>query len=643
MASSSTTASLISAHGLRKSFGARQILDDVSITIRDHEKIGLVGHNGSGKSTLAKILAELEPPDEGELMRQKGLSVGYLAQVPSLDDTLPAREYARQGLAGYFSLKQRFEALSAELADRPNEQALLDEQGAVSSAIEQLGGWEQEHQIDRLFDCLAVPNPDAPLGQLSGGERRRVALVHLLLSAPRLLILDEPTNHLDTDVIDWLEGYLQNDYHGALLLVTHDRYFLDRVVKRTVELDHGKLHSYEGGWEQFLLAKAERDEVASRTEANRQNFLRREVEWLRRQPKARGTKQKARVDRAGDALRNAPEAARQGPVISVTGKRQGNDVLRLDHLGMDVTGRRLFADLDFEMTRGQRVGILGPNGCGKTTLLRTITGELAPSSGSIKLGKNTAISYFDQQRSGLDPSKSIRENVAETRDTVLLGEQAINIHSYMGRFQFRAEDLRKKVGMLSGGEQARVGLAKLLLESTNLLVLDEPTNDLDVTLLGALEETLTTFTGSIIVVSHDRYFLNRVTTDLLVFEPGPKVTHYTGNYDNYLSLRPAKGTLRAATDDDTSSPAPARNLAKPKRGPKLTYKETRELETLMPKIEALEQNIAAMQVRLSDPDFYRTAPQDAADVQRMLGQTETELELTMTRWEQLETKRAESM
>lgn len=638
--------SLLSAHDLKKSFGARQILDQVSLTIREHEKIGLVGNNGSGKSTLAKILAAIEPADEGEVQRQRGLSIGYLAQVPDLDDSLPAREYAERGLSRYYELKQRFEALSSQLALKPSDQTLVEEQGIVGAEIEQLGGWDQEHKIDRLFEGLHVPDPEAPLGRLSGGERRRVALVHLLLKAPQLLILDEPTNHLDTDVIDWLEAYLINEFQGALLLVTHDRYFLDRVVGRTLELHQGGLYSYDGGWGEFLLAKADREELAARTESNRQNFLRREIEWLRRQPKARGTKQKARTERAESAIDDAPVGAVQGPSIAVVSKRQGSDVLRLDQLGMEVAGRQLFENLNFEMTRGQRVGVLGPNGCGKTTLLRAITGDLPASSGQVKTGKNTSISYFDQRRSGLDDSQSVWESVAGTRDTVMLGEQSLNIHSYMSRFQFRSEDLRKKVGMLSGGERARVSLAKLLLKSTNLLVLDEPTNDLDVTLLGALEETLTAFAGSVIVVSHDRYFLNRVVTDLLVFESNDQVTHYTGNYDTYLSLRPSSaGALKAAKTAAPSATTNVQTAPKPSanaRGAKLTYKETRELEELMPKIAGLEQTIQELQERLADPSLYRTAPGSATTLQVELSDAESELERTLARWEHLETKQANS-
>lgn len=644
--------SLLSVHNLAKGYGTHQVLKDVSLTLLPDQKVGLVGDNGSGKTTLARILAGVEAPDTGLRMLRRDARVGYLAQVPDLDPNKTALETALSGLRTWSDTRREFEAINAQLAQLGTEAAgpLLQRQAELAHQFEHLGGWEQEHRVHSLLEHLSVPNVNALVGSLSGGEQRRVALAQLLVSEPDLLILDEPTNHLDTETIEWLENYLSRDFGRALLLVTHDRYFLDRIVSRTIELSHGTARSYDGGWTEYLIAKAEREAQEERFEANRQNFLRKEIEWLRRQPKARGTKQKARVDRAQDAVANNPTQGRGAVRLQTATTRQGSTVLDLERLRVDVAGRTLISDLTYNVTKGQRIGIIGRNGAGKTSLLRVLTEQLAPVAGKLTLGKNTKIAYFDQGRSELDEKKTIAENVAGTRDTVQLGEHTLTIYSYLERFLFRSEDIRKKVGMLSGGERARVGLAKLLLETSNLLLLDEPTNDLDVTTLGALEELLNEFGGSVIVVSHDRYFLNRVATDVLVFEGEGKVVHYVGNYDTYLSLRPSPTDLAASTAaepapvDTTAetasgspqSQAPAKNA---KRPPKLTFKEEQELATIEQRIETAEALVTKLQAQLSDPEFYRSGSAQVDPVKRALEQAEKDVAAAMTRWEELETKR----
>jgi ATP-binding cassette subfamily F protein uup len=643
--------SLLSAHGLSKSFGSHQVLVDVTLTLTAEDRVGLVGDNGSGKSTLARIMAGEQPPDTGELMLRRGARVGYLPQVPQLAPGRSARATVSAALGEWHDKKQAYDRVSELLAHAGAAEQVerwLAEQAALGAEIERLGGWDVSHKVEALCERLGVAHLEQNVELLSGGEQRRVALAGLLLSNPDLLILDEPTNHLDTESIDWLERYFAEEFSGALLIVTHDRYFLDRLVTRTAELAAGKLTVYEGGWESYLLAKAEREEFARRTEDNRQNFLRKELEWLRRQPKARGTKQKARIDRAQVALDTNAPAQQRSAQLGVLGARQGSNVLELEHMGLSVPDRTLVEDLSFIMTRGQRVGILGRNGAGKSTLLRAITGERAPDKGRVKLGQNSRISYFDQARSSLDLAQTVRHNVAGLQDRLRWGDQELTIYSYLGRFMFYRDDLDKQVGMLSGGERARVVLAKLLLQPSNLLVLDEPTNDLDVSTLGVLEEMLVDFAGSALVVTHDRYFLNRVVTDLLVFEDDAKVTHYVGNYDNYLSLRPQPRRRAAAAAPSTAAapaavsasaaPAPAQPALKKGRAG-LSFKEQRELEGMLEKISAAEERVTELERELSDPEFYKSRANEAPARRAELAVAQASLEQLMARWEELESKR----
>ena len=636
------TMSLLSAHGIEKSYGVHRVLAGISATIAPGERIGLVGNNGSGKSTLARVIGKLEPPDVGTVMQQKGSRVGFLPQVPTLDESLTAIEAALAGLDRWRAARSAHDTLSRALAaspppDEAERHTLLERQAEVGAEIERLGGWDQEHRASSILQRLNMHDVQARVATLSGGERRRVALAALLLSEPDVLILDEPTNHLDTDSIDWLETYLEESFEGALLVITHDRYFLDRVVTRTWELDRGELMIYEGGWEAYLTAKAERQAVEARTEANRQNFLRTELEWLRRQPKARGTKQKARISRAETALDNAPQAARQGLQFEATGARQGSEVLVFEEATFRYGERPILEGVNLIVTPGQRIGVIGPNGAGKTTLLALVTEKLAPSAGRVRLGKNARIAYFAQTRSDLDESTSIAENVAGLRQTVSVGGRDITIYSYLDRFSFRGEEIRKKVAVLSGGERARVALAKLLITPANLLLLDEPTNDLDITTMGALEQMLCEFPGSVLVVSHDRYFLDRVATSLLVFEGGGKVQHYIGDYGTYARLRRERAELARAPAREAAT---AQAAAAPARRPaKLSYKEERELAEIEKNIEAAEAEVRRIEVLLADPDLYRRDAARAAQLGTELGTAQARVASLMDRWQELESKR----
>jgi ATP-binding cassette subfamily F protein uup len=590
--------SLLSAQGIEKSYGAHRVLAGVSVTIAPGERIGLVGNNGSGKSTLARVMGKLEPPDVGTVMQQRGSRIGYLPQVPLLNENSSALEASLEGLDRWRAARREHEEISRKLSGSPPDRErldLLERQAAASAEIDRLGGWEQEHRANAILQRLNLTDVHALVSTLSGGERRRVALAALLLAEPDVLILDEPTNHLDTDSIDWLETYLDDSFEGALLVITHDRYFLDRVVRRTWEIEDGIVAVYEGGWEAYLTAKAERQALEARTESNRQNFLRTELEWLRRQPKARGTKQKARISRAETAIESGPRAARQGLQFEAASGRQGSEVVVFEKVGFRYGERPLMEGFDLIVTPGQRVGVIGPNGAGKTTLLGLITGTLRAGSGQVRLGKNTRIGYFAQTRSDLDDSASVAENVAGLRQTLNVGGREITLYSYLERFSFRGEEIRKKVGVLSGGERARVALAKLLIMPANLLLLDEPTNDLDITTMGALEQMLCEFAGSVLVVSHDRYFLDRVATSLLVFEGAGKVQYYVGDYGNYSRLRRERAELEKAAALEVAKAAPVTAAASPKRAPKLTYKEERELEGVEKAIQAAESEVARLE------------------------------------------------
>ncbi|MCL4756171.1 MAG: ATP-binding cassette domain-containing protein, partial [Myxococcales bacterium] len=528
---------VLNAQRLEKSFGERPLFRDATLTLVSGERVGLVGRNGTGKSTLARVLAGLEPPDAGELMLRRGAEVRYLAQAPSFDPALTPREIVTEGLATWARAKARYDELG-ELLAKDASPELLAEHAELGHEIEHHGGWQRDHEVDAMLMHLGIARRDQPIGSMSGGEKRRVALAQILIARPALAILDEPTNHLDVETIDWLERYLLEEHPGAVLLVTHDRYLLDRVCTRTLELERGTLQSYDGGYEEYLEAKATRLAHEERTEANRQNFLRRELEWLSRQPKARTTKQKARIERAEAARAIQAPVAEERVALSLEEARSGKTVLELEHLSLEIAGRTLVRDLTLYLPQGERVGIVGANGTGKTTLLRAIAGELAPSSGRLTLGQNTKLAYFDQERSGLDLDKSIFDNIGDQGRFELDG-QVLDTRSYLERFLFDSHEQRKRVAALSGGERARVALAKVLRAATNLVLLDEPTNDLDVATLGALEEMLLGFGGAALVVTHDRWFLDRVATSLLVFEGDGRVVRYPGNYETYRRLKGA--------------------------------------------------------------------------------------------------------
>jgi ATP-binding cassette subfamily F protein uup len=647
--------SILDARNLKKAFGRQVLLEDVSLTIEEGERVGLVGRNGCGKSTLAKILAAEEPSDDGMLAKKRGARVGYLAQTPRLDPARSAWDEACAGLSRWNEAKAEYDAATAELAggrlDPKRTEAALQAQSDALARIEHLGGWEPHHRVRAILEHLGISDAARALGTMSGGEQRRVALARLLIEEPDLAILDEPTNHLDADTIEWLEQYLLETYTGAVLFVTHDRYFLDRIVTRTWELERGQLHVYDGGYEEYLIAKAERAEHAAREEQNRQNFLRKELDWLRRTPAARTGKQKARIHRAEEAIAvRAPDRDRKVELALET-SRTGKTILDVKGLGITVgagtpTERVLLRELDLSLTKGERVGIVGPNGAGKSTLLRVLLGQLAPSRGQVTVGQNTKIAYLDQARTGLDPAKSIVENVSPGATIVEVGGQRMDVRSYLERFLFDTWQQKQPVASLSGGERARVLVARMLLTPASLLVLDEPTNDLDVATLGSLEEMLVELDGTALVVTHDRWFLDRVATAILAFEGDGRVVRYGGNYSTYRKLK-AEAEARAKEERNAAKDAAPKGSARPTAGVEtavkkkgLTYAERLELEGIMAKIEACEARVAETEAALADPELFSKRGHEVPQRTREADEAKRALDAVMARWEELEAKKA---
>jgi ATP-binding cassette subfamily F protein uup len=631
---------ILDIRDLDKTYADASVLDGVSFTLRRGERVGLVGNNGCGKSTLGRILAGVDQPDNGEVARRRGATVDYLAQEPLLPTGQTIRQVVASSLSEWNRAKSRWDDLTAALADPAADHGrLAAEQATAADELTRLGGWERLHEAEAVIGHLDLADPDRSVDSLSGGERRRVALARLLVGTPDLAILDEPTNHLDIATIEWLEDHLRNRFAGALLLITHDRYVLDRVTSRTLELEAGRLTSYEGGYASYLAGRAERHAHTERAEKNRQNFLRRELEWLRRQPKARGTKQKARIGRADQALAQRAKAREETADLRLESERQGKTVLEFSDLRLERGGEVLIEGLNLALAPGQRIGIVGPNGSGKTSLLLCLLGELEVTDGTLTLGKNTRIGYLDQARSELDDDASLRECIAGDRGTIEFAGQTLQVESYLDRFLFDRGARRLRVGELSGGERARVCLAKLLSQRTNLLLLDEPTNDLDVATLGALEAMLCDYGGSAFIVSHDRWFLDRVATSILAFEPNGRVVLHAGNYSDY-----AERTSGASPADEQKVEAPRtkvdrRTKAKSARARKLTWAEKIELEGLLERVDEAESRVASLEQKLADPATYKQADADIGALRREVEASHEQVNSLTLRWEELEALR----
>ena len=515
--------------GLTKTYpGNRKVLENINLSFYPDAKIGVLGVNGSGKSTLLRIMAGLDTEYSGEAWAAAGARVGYLAQEPQLDAAKSVRDNVMEGLAPQQAILDRYNELAANYSDET-----ADEMTKLQDEIEAKGLWDLDSKVDQAMDALRCPFDEADVTKLSGGERRRVALCRLLLEAPELLLLDEPTNHLDAELVAWLESHLRN-YPGAILIVTHDRYFLDNVTGWILELDRGHGIPYEGNYSSWLGQKRKRLEQEGREEEAHQRTLAREQEWISASPRARQAKSKARYERYEELLKKAGEKQTQtAQIVIPVAERLGQNVIDFEHLRKGYGNNLLIDDLTFKLPPGGIVGIIGPNGAGKTTLFRMITGQEKPDGGTIKIGESVQLGYVDQSRDSLDGKKSVWEEISGGLDQLQLGKREVNSRAYCSAFNFKGADQQKKVGALSGGERNRVHLAKMLKSGANVLLLDEPTNDLDVDTLRALEEALEDFAGCAVIISHDRWFLDRIATHMLAFEGDSHVEWFEGNFQDY--------------------------------------------------------------------------------------------------------------
>jgi ATP-binding cassette ChvD family protein len=550
---------------VRKAVGDKVILDDVTLSFFPGAKIGVVGPNGAGKSTVLKMMAGLDHPSNGEARLSPGYSVGILMQEPHLDDTKTVRENVEDGVRELMDVLHRYNALNEKMGEPDADfDAILAEQAPLMDVIEAKNGWEIDSLIEQAMDALRCPPPDEPVVHLSGGERRRVALCKLLLEAPDLLLLDEPTNHLDAESVQWLESHLSR-YPGAVLAVTHDRYFLDNVAEWILELDRGRAYPYEGNYSTYLEKKGQRLEVQGKKDAKLAKRLKDELDWVRQNAKGRQTKSKSRLARYEEMAAEAEKTRKLDfeEIQIPAGPRLGSVVIDAKHLAKGFGDRVLIDDLSFTMPRGGIVGIIGPNGVGKTTLFKTIVGLEEADGGSVTVGETVKISYVDQSRSGLDPAKTVWEAVSDGLDYINVGQQEMPSRAYIGAFGFKGPDQQKPTGVLSGGERNRLNLALTLKEGGNVLLLDEPTNDLDVETLGSLENALLEFPGCAVVISHDRWFLDRVATHILAWEGDDenpsKWFWFEGNFESYEknkverlgqdAARPHRVTYRKLTRD----------------------------------------------------------------------------------------------
>ena len=622
---------MLSANELTLSYGNQRLLEGITLAVNEGEKVGLVGRNGCGKTSLLKILAGVERADTGELSIQRGLRVGYLPQEFEIDPNLNVLQNIQSGVADLVGMIERYEAgdgSEAELSD-------------ILHHIEAADGWNLDSRIKSITTALSAPPLDSPVGPLSGGEKRRVALCRALIAQPELLLLDEPTNHLDSESIRWLEEYLRG-FPGAVIFVTHDRYFLDVIATRILELSDGRCYSHEGNYTAYLESKAARQQINEQAERRRQRFLRTELEWVRAGVKARGTKQRSRLDAfyAIEGL-EAPVEEREMDLLLPPAVAMGNIAVDLDGVGASVTDefgkeRWLFRHLTASLKPGQCTGIVGRNGAGKTTLIRLCMGERTAEEGRITIGKKVAFNYIDQARMQLAGNGTVLAEVADQDETVFFGTQKLSARSYLRRFLFNDDRTNERVDRLSGGERARLMLAKVLKRGGNVIVLDEPTNDLDLQSLRILEEAVSNFDGSVIVVSHDRYFLDRVCDQIIAFEPAG-VHVQEGNFSYYLEKRREREARLKAWVEPAKVEKPTQTTSTPKSKPrKMSFKETAELNAMETTIAEAEERVQALDATLNDPTFYITRSQEASKLSDDLEFAKANVARLYLRWDELE-------
>ncbi len=535
--------------GVSRFYNKKPVIKDISLSFFYGAKIGVLGLNGSGKSTVLRIMAGVDQDYNGKITKSPGFSIGFLEQEPLAAETKTVWEIVKQGAQEQVDLLAEFNEINAKFAEPLDDDVmnqLIERQGEVQEKLDTLDAWDIESRLEMAMDALRCPPGDTPLNLVSGGERRRVALCRLLLQKPDILLLDEPTNHLDAESVAWLEHHLQQ-YEGTVIAVTHDRYFLDNIAGWILELDRGHGIPWKGNYSSWLEQKQKRLHLEEKQESERQKTLERELEWIRMSPKGRHAKSKARISSYENLLQQETQKKNRDQEIYIPpGPRLGKTVIEAAHVSKAFGDRLLFEDINFKLPPGGIVGIIGPNGAGKSTLFKMITSQEQPTSGSITLGDTVRLAYVDQSRDTLDPAKSIWQVIADDQDTITLGDREVNSRAYVARFNFSGSDQQKKVGQLSGGERNRVHLARMLKEGANVLLLDEPTNDLDVNTLRALEEALENFAGCVVVISHDRWFLDRIATHILAFEGDSRAVWFEGNYSEYEADR--KKRLGAAAE-----------------------------------------------------------------------------------------------
>ena len=621
---------IFSADSLSLAIGTQQLLDDTGMTVHEGERIALVGRNGVGKSTLLRLICGDENPGDGKIVYARGLRINFLPQEFSLDESRSVYDNIHDGMEYFLKLLHKYDTLPL---DSP-------EHAKIEQELNRHNLWNPEQRMKEVMTRLNTPEPDRLCANLSGGEKRRVALARTVVSEPDLLLLDEPTNHLDTETIAWIEDFLAA-YRDTCLFITHDRYFLDRVATRVVELDNGKLYSYEGSYAAFLEGKADREYREDARDAKRRKFLRSEIDWVNRSPKARLRRNQGRLKRFHEAASQS-NAVRTDDIelLIPDASRLGNKVVDVKDVSLDFGGESYINNFEFEFTAGCKIGIVGRNGTGKTSLLKIITGQLEPSSGKVEIAPTVEFNYIDQGRLKLDPDKTVVEEIGEGRDFVMLGNEKVGIWAYLKRFLFEDERIKTQIKYLSGGEKARLILAKILKEGGNFLILDEPTNDLDLSTLRLLEEALAQYEGCVIVVSHDRYFLNRVCSGIIAFEGQGNVIYEFGDYDYYLEKRREREKTKAKVEDKKTPVKKVNKPEPPKSKPKkLSYKEQRELDSMEDRVMELESRIEEIENKFSDPDFFNKHGDQTQDLQEELTTLKQELDDCYSRWDELESKK----
>jgi ATP-binding cassette subfamily F protein uup len=637
--------SLITLQSVKKDFGIKEILKDASLSLDATDKVGLIGTNGSGKSTLLKMMAGLEPIDNGQILANSGATIVYLPQQPDLDENRTVLEQIFADAGEQMALVREYEEVSDKLAHAPEDKQLMTRLSSLMQRMDAIGAWEVETNAKIILSQLGITDFNAVIGTLSGGYRKRIALATALLSEPDLLLMDEPTNHLDADSVEWLQSYL-NRYRGAILLITHDRYFLDKVTNRIIEIDRGDIYTYAGNYSYYLEKKALSEESAISSQRKHQGVLRRELEWLKRGPKARSTKQKARIDRIRDMQETEFKQAQGKVDISTPSRRIGKKVIELNNISKAYDGRTLIKDFTYEFGPDDRIGIIGGNGAGKSTLLDMITGRVQPDLGSVEIGTTVHIGYFNQHseelQSALNENQRVIDYIKEEGEFVKIADGTkITASQMLERFLFPANQQYAPISKLSGGEKRRLFLLRVLMSTPNVLILDEPTNDLDVQTLAVLEDYLEDFSGCVIVVSHDRYFLDRTVETIFAFEEDGNIRQYPGNYSVYLDYKQAEeaqqqqinNTKEKAKNVETlhTTSLPKENENKKRRS--LSNWQKREFEQLEGKIAQMEAEKAEAEKAL-----VNVPPGNYSQVQKLYQQVETlkeAIDVATERWLEL--------